>query len=355
MNVTVNSQSLAAELRLLAKVVPSKPAIAILGHALLRADERLNLYATDLEVALGSHCAAQVDVPGSITVPAAKLLSMVEQFPDGDVNISLDGGHVIVRCGAFKSRLQSMRADDFPTPPVLEGTACTLDAGTLLWLLGKARHATSSTATKHVLQGALLKMVGEAAAIVATDGKRLVLATAGRRGPDMEFVIPSKTMDVLAGQLGVGDVEMTLGPRHLFFSLGDRMLTSRTIDGKFPAYDRIIPRDNDKIVTFDRASLTAALRRVVLAAEENGAVRMNLTSNILELSAASAGIGSANEVVNVEYTGEPLKASVNGGYVLDFLDVSTEPTMTMELKDATSAALLKDGRGCLSVIMLMRG
>lgn len=362
-NVTINSQALAVELRLAAKIVPSKPVIPILSHVLLRADEgQLNIYATDLEVGLSTRCIGDVTAQGNAAVPAAKLLAMVEQFPDGDVNISVDRNQVLIKCGTFKSRLQTMRPDEFPARQNVEGVGCRLDAVTLGWLIGRTRHATASSAIRHVLQGALLKLTQGVAAMVSTDGKRLVLATAGRpEGPDMEFVVPAKTMDVLAGQLEVGDVELTKGPRHLFFSMGDRMLTSRTIDAQFPAYERIVPRQNDKKILFERLTLAAALRRVVLAAEENGAVYFNVSQGEngsggrMELTAASAGVGSADEVLPVQYEGPPLKVCINGNYVLAFLDVASEQTMTMLLKDANSAALLQDGRECFSVIMLMRG
>lgn len=361
MNVTINSQALAVELRLLCKIVPNKPVIPILSHVLLDASEGLRFYATDLEVGLSSRCAGTVIDPGRGAIPAAKLLSMVEQFPDGDVTLALEGRQVLVRCGQFKSRLQAGSVDDFPQEQDVEGTSCTLDAATLGWLIGKTRHATASSAIRHVLQGALLKLTPKVAAMVSTDGKRLVLATAGRpEGPDMEFVVPAKTMDVLAGQLEAGDVELTKGGRHLFFAMGDRLLTSRTIDAPFPAYERIVPR-NDKQIGFDRVALMSALRRVVLAAEENGAVYFNIapggadSPGRLELSSASAGVGSADETMPIQYDGPPLKVCINGNYVLAFLDVATEQTMTLVLKDANSAALLQDGRECFSVIMLMRG
>lgn len=355
MIVTVNSQALAGELRLLNKVVPSKPVIPILSHVLLTANgQRLALYATDLEVGLRCSCDGTVQQEGVAAVPSAKLLAMVEQFPDGDVTIALDKNQVNVRCGGFKSRLQAMRAEDFPPMQEVEGERCSIDAGVLAWLFDKARHATSSSTTRHVLNGALLKLTGEVAAIVATDGKRLVVATAGRSGPDLQVVVPSKTMDLLSPLLGSGVVELASGARHIFFDADGRLLTSRTIDGAFPAYERIVPRGNDKVVQAERSTLSSALKRVILAAEENGAVHMSLSNGLLNMASASAGIGAAEEAIAASYEGEPLKICINGNYVLDFLAVCSEPTVTILLKDATSAALLQDGRECFSVIMLMR-
>jgi len=355
MNVVVNSQHLAAELRLLNKIVPSKPVIPILSHVLFTADEELTLYATDLECGLSTQCQARIDQPGSLALPIAKLLAMVEQFSDADVTISLEHKQVMIRCGTFKSRLQSQAVQDFPIQHAIEGETYTLDAMSFNGLINKVRHATSAVAKQHILQGALLKLTESGAAMVATDGTRMVLATTAYAGPELQVVIPTKTMDLLDGHLGAGTVEATIGPRHLFFSLNNRLLTSRTLEGKYPAYERMVPRDNANKVQFERVMLTAALRRVILAAEENSAVYFNFTEGNLELYSASVGVGSADETLPVHYEGPPLKVCMNGKYVLDFLEIATGQTVVLLLKDAMTAALFQDGTNCLSVIMLMRG
>lgn len=354
MKLTVNSQALATELRLINKIVPTKPAIAILSHALLRVDDKLNLYATDLEVGLSTDCVARVQVPGTTVLPVAKFLAIVEQFPDADVELTLDKHQVIVRCGAFTSRLSVPSTKDFPEPPVVEGTSSVLDAAALGVLMARTRYAVTANGSKFVLKGALLTLSGSVAAMVATDSKRLAIATMSRTGVDQRVIVPAKTLDVLAGHVGSGDVEVTVGPRHLFFSVGGRLLTSRTIDGVYPKYERIIPRDNDKSILIDRSLLASALRRVVLAADANGAVLFSVTPGNVELSSSSAEVGSANEAVRVEYDGPPLKVIANGGYVLDFLAAASGQIVTMALKDANSPALLTDGDSHVAVIMLMR-
>ena len=351
MNCTVNSQRLAAELRLLNKIVPSKPAIAILGHVLLKADgDALGFYATDLEVGMSTSCPASVHEPGRIALPVGKFLALVEQFSDADVSISLGGQQVIVQCGGFRSRLLASPADDFPEMPAPDGTTCLLDMEALRQLIACTRYAVASVGNKHVLRGALLTLSGSVAAMVGTDGKRLVLATKGRTGPDVTAIVPAKTLDVLADQ-GVGDVKMTVGTRHLFFQMDGRLLVSRMIDGEYPKYERIIPRDNDKIVSVDRITLAAALRRVAVVEE---AVFIDVASGSLELTASSAEVGSASEKIAVDYEGLPLKVCVNGSYVLDFLNAALGQTITMALKDAKSAMLLTDGSDHICVVMLMR-
>lgn len=358
MNLTVNSQLLAAELRLLNRVVPTKPVLAALSHVLLEAAEGvLALHATDMEVCLSSACPANVIAPGSATLPVGKFLALVEQFPDADVSMVLEQGKVFVRCGAFKSRIQTLPVDDYPARPRREGAPSTLDAATLAALIAKTRYAVSATAAKYVMQGALLTLNSAGAAMAATDGKRLALATMLRQGGDNHrVVLPIKLLDVLAGQLGATDVEFSAGLNHLFFLVDGRLIASRTMDGEFPNYDRILPRGNDKRVVVERAPLTAALRRMVLVAEENQAIYFSIGGGAMELTTASAEVGSADEQVPAAYDGPPLKICVNGRYVLDYLEAAVHDAFTMALKDESSAMLLTEGNDDhVAVIMLMRG
>jgi len=357
MNLTVNSQLLAAELRLLTKVAPSKPTIAILGHVRLKAEVgALALQATDLEVGLSTRCPAEVHVPGVIALPVAKVLALVEQFPDADVSLALDQtSQVTVRCGAFASRLRALPAEDFPTLPEVEGTSCVLNAEGLQRLIARTRHAGTVEDTRYFLHGALLTLAGPTATMVATDSHRLALATGPRPdGEDARVIIPARALDLLARQTETGDLTFTVGTRHLFFQAGERLLTSRTIDGQFPQYDRVIPKGNDKIVSVGRDALAAALHRMEVLSDRNRAVSFDFTPRSLHLSSSSVEVGSADEDLAISYDGPPLKVAVDGGYVLDFLAVASESTITLTLKDPTSAMLLTSGSDHTEVIMLMR-
>lgn len=355
MNVTVNSQLLAAELRLLNRIVSTKPAIVILSYVLVRANEQLNFWATDLEVGLSCNCQAQVNEPGAVALPVAKLLALVEQFADEDVVIASEKQHVVVKCAAFKSRLQALPPDDFPAVPEVRGQSSVIDAGALMQLIARTRYAINVIASNFALNGALLTLTDQVAAMVATDAKRLALATVSRTGPDARVVVPAKVLDALVWHLD-SDCELTVGDRHLFFASAGRLLISRTIDGDlFPKYERIIPRNNDLSLTVDRAALSAALRRVNLVSDKNCAVYFDVRPSQLMLSSSSAEVGSAEEVVQIGYDDRPLKICINGGYVLDFLNAAQGGTVTMTLKDEKSSALLMDGADHVAVIMLMRG
>lgn len=354
MKFTVNSQTLTRELRILSKIIASKPTIPILSHVLLKAEDMLRLYATDLEVALRTSCAAQIEATGVVALPVVKLLAMCEQFPDQDVTIMQDQQHVHVTSGAFKSRLQTLPANDFPQLPEPEGVSSMLDAKEFRLLIDRTRYAIAETSSRYMLQGALLTLTETVAALCATDSKRLALATMNYSGAPACVIIPMKTLDILAMQHDIGDVEFTVGERHLFFTSGDRLLVSRMLDGKFPTYERVIPRDNPHIITVERAALMAVLQRVRIMSDQNEAIYIVLNGKTMELSSSSVEIGSANEMLSIGYAGPEMKICVDESFLLDFCRQALSQTLTIAFKDAESALLLTDGDQSIGVIMPMR-
>jgi DNA polymerase-3 subunit beta len=313
----------------------------------------LRLSATDLELALSTTCQARIEQPGVVALPVARLLSMCEQFTDGDVSIALDKQQVIIKSGAFKSRLQAMSPDDFPALPVPEGASSLLEGRAFRQMIDRTRYAVAQESSRYLIQGALLTLAGPVAAMCATDSKRLALASMTRAGADARVILPTKTLDALAAGSEI-DIEFTIDERHLFFASGDRLLVSRTIDGQFPAYERIIPRNNPHQVIIERSLFAAALRRVGLVSEDNKAVYLAFSPQAMELSSSSAEVGSADERLTVGYDGPELKVCVNGSFVLDFLNAAGGQTVTLALKDEKSAMLFTDGEDHLAVIMGMR-
>lgn len=359
MHLNINSQILAEELRLLNKIVPSKPAIQILNYILFKAGDGLTCYATDLEVGLVTSCEADVREQGQIAIPAQKLLSLVEQFPDDDVSIMRDKTQVVVRCGKFTSRLQILPTDDFPTPPVETGRAAVMSGPALAQAIAKTRYALSSSGPRYAIQGALLTLIKNGAAMVGTDGKRLALTTMRQEQEvpsETKIVIPAKTLDALLPQL-TSDTTMTISDKHCFFRVGERLLISRMIEGKFPKYEAVVPQQNDKRITIERTRLASALRRVKQVSDENKAMLFDISPGFLRISSSSVEIGSADEVLDVNYEGPPLTICVDGEAVLDFVDAASHPNIVIALKDNKTAMLLLDGdkdSNYLGVIMLMR-
>lgn len=357
MIVTVNSQQFAQALRFVSKTVPTQPAIQILGHVLLVAGpEGLRLSATDLEVSASVSCAATVTAPGACALPALTFLQLIEQFSDGTITIMSDAQGARVEHGTFVSRLQVLPVAEFPTLPVAEGPMVQLSGIALAKLISLTRYAVAERGKKFILEGALLKLTGTSMGMVATDGARLSIATATRVAgqPDFAVTIPRKTLDMLS-ILDTGPIELVTGDNHLFFTSGSKQLISRTIEGNFPAYERMIPRDTDKTVIVERARLAAALRRIGVASEKNYAAYVSISNGALRLTAKSVEIGEADEQVPAQYAGENLTVCINWKYLLDFLNASEGQTITINMKTMKSPLLLSDGVSFINILMTMRG
>ena len=353
MKITINSQTLARELRLLTQILAAKPAMPILGHVLIQAEgEHARMMTSNLEVGLSSECSANVIEPGALTLSAKKLLSLVEQFADDDVMIAADGAAVRITCGAFASRLLTLPIEEFPTPPTAPDGGVTLPLDVLQAMVRRVRFAVPEPG-KPAPAGALLTARDGTVVLGATDSKRLAIASVGWAVSDEEIILPAKALDLLASLDG-DQVVFSHDEHQLFFSAGRQTMFATQMAGKFPNYQRVIPKENTHIVTADRAALAAALRRVGSIAEDNFAVSMTLTAGAIELSSKSAGVGLADKTVTATYDGEALTVLVSWRAVLDFLEEASGQQATLALKDAATPMLMTDGDEYLCVVVLMR-
>ena len=370
MELVVRKNELLRELQLFQGIVERKNTIPILANVLLEAKgDQLRMLATDLEVALRSQCQASVSKGGSLTLPAKKLYEIIKSLPETDVRIEQDKNGVKVAADRFDSRMQTLPREDFPTLPEASGAGrALLPRAALKEMVAKTQFAITGEDTRYFLNGALFVLRGETMSLVATDGHRLALVTVNRGVNDevqadeeVKVILPKKTMLELGRLLleGEGDIHYERGENHLFFAVGTRMLISRMIDGQFPAYERVIPKGNDKLIEFERERLTNAVRRVALLSNERSrAVKFEIDTGKVEVTSSSSEFGEAREQIPVDYTGTALAISFNAQYVLDFLNVVETDLVSLSLKDEVSQAVMKpvgsEGYDYTYVIMPMR-
>lgn len=370
MELVVRKTDLLRELQLFQGIVERKNTIPILANVLIEADgQTVRMAATDLEVGLRSQCDASVAKSGSLTLPAKKLYEIVKALPETDVRIEEDRNGVKVAADRFDSRMQTMARDDFPTLPESGGDMDSLDRNQLRQMIARTQFAITGEDTRYYLNGALFIIRPDSLSLVATDGHRLALVTTsreksrGRKGAEEEtrVILPRKTLAELGRLLaeGEGEVSFGKGENHLFFNVAGRLLISRMIDGQFPAFERVVPKGNDKRVEFDRDRLTSAVRRVALLSNERSrAVRFQVDSGKVEITSSSPEFGEAHELILVEYGGPAMQICFNAQYVLDFLNVVETDVVSLEFKDEMSQAVMKpvgaEGYDYTYVIMPMR-
>jgi DNA polymerase-3 subunit beta len=373
MELVVRKNDLLRELQLFQGIVERKNTIPILANVLIEAaGDEVKFLATDLEVGLRSRCSASVSKGGSLTLPAKKLYEIIKALPDTDVRIQEERNGVKVAADRFDSRMQTLPREDFPTLP--EGTgsfSATLPRDVMRQMVSRTQFAITGEDTRYYLNGALFILRADSMSLVATDGHRLALVTVprekakGRPGSkeesEVRVILPRKTLAELSRLLteGEGDIQYERGENHLFFDVGGRLLISRMIDGQFPAFERVIPKGNDKRVEFDRDRLTNAVRRVALLSNERSrAVKFHIDAGKVEVTSSSPEFGEATELIVVEYPGPAVQICFNAQYVLDFLNVVETDTVALDFKDETSQAVMKpvgsEGYDYTYVIMPMR-
>jgi len=369
MELVVRKNDLLRELQLFQGIVERKNTIPILANVLMEAKgEQVSFLATDLEVGLRSKCAATVTKGGSLTLPAKKFFEIVKSLPDTDIRIAEDKGGVKIAADRFDSRMQTLPREDFPTLPEA-GTAVTavLARSAVKEMVAKTQFAITGEDTRFFLNGALFVLKPDEMSLVATDGHRLALVTVARDGKakkdaeENKAILPKKTMGELGRLLseGEGDISYERGENHLFFDVGGRLLISRMIDGQFPAYERVIPKGNDKHIEFERDRLTNAVKRVALLANERSrSVKFVIDKGKVDVTSSSPEIGEAHETLPVDYSGAAMQICFNAQYVLDFLAVVSTDVVGLELKDEVSQAMMTpvgaEGYEYTYVIMPMR-
>jgi len=352
MELVVRKNDLLRELQLFQGIVERKNTIPILANVLMEAKgDQVSFLATDLEVGLRSKCAAMVSKNGALTLPAKKFYEIIKSLPETDVRIAEEKGGVKVAADRFDSRMQTLPREDFPTLPESGGSpSAALPRAALKEMVAKTHFAITGEDTRYFLNGALFVLRPDTMSLVATDGHRLALVTvprdakATKDADEVRAILPKKTLGELARLLQDGDEDIRYerGENHLFFDVGGRLLISRMIDGQFPAYERVIPKGNDKHVEFERDRLTNAVRRVALLSNERSrAVKILIDRGKVDVTSSSPDLGEATETLTVEYAGGPMQICFNAQYVLDFLSAVSTDVVSLDLKDEVSQAVMK--------------
>ena len=370
MELVVRKNELLRELQLFQGIVERKNTIPILANVLLEASgDEVKLLATDLEVALRSRCQASVAKEGTVTLPAKKLYEIIKSLPETEVRIKQDKKGVKVAADRFDSRIQTLPREDFPTlPDSPEKKHRTLSRTALKEMISKTQFSITGEDTRYFLNGALLILGQDAISMVATDGHRLALVSVPvkkdkktKTEEEEKVILPKKTLLELGKLLSEseGDITYKKGENHLFFEVGGRILISRMIDAQFPAYERVIPKGNDKVVEFDKERLVSAVRRVALLSNERSrAVKLEISEGKAEVASSSSEFGEATEEIAVDYKGSSVNISFNAQYVLDFLSVVETDVVSLSLKDDVSQAMMQpvaaSGYDYTYVIMPMR-
>jgi len=342
MEIRVKRSEFFSELAPMQGIVERKTTIPVLSHLLLTArEDRLHLAATDLDVSLTSWCEADVKEAGGIAVQAKKLIEIIRSLTGDEVLLVQEEPRVLtIRAGKSRFKIHGLAPDDFPTLPQVEDSSLVeIPFAELRRMISKILFAVSAEESRFQLNGALLKLKDGGLEMVATDGHRLALVESGLEGNGNgsgqdSVLVPRKALQELQKLEGEGNLGYRRGEHHLSFRLGRRELICRILEGTFPDYERVIAKDNDKKVLFDRRTFADAVQRAALMTGDRArAVRLQFTSDQVVISAANSDLGEAVEEVSCDYDGPEFRVGINPDYLRDFLGAVETERIRLELKD----------------------
>ncbi len=368
MKFAVSREVLLKPLQLVAGVVERRQTLPVLSNVLLVLDgNRLSVTGTDLEVEIvGRVSLEDPGVAGEITVPARKFLDICRSLPEGSlIELTEDDQRLIVKSGRSRFTLSTLSASDFPNVEDGPGDVqFSCPQSEIKHLLDSTAFAMAQQDVRYYLNGMLWELRQNQLRVVATDGHRMAMCTRpmGINAAEVvQAILPRKGVVELSRLLDDADspVDVLLSANHIRVNTEAYTFTSKLVDGKFPDYERVLPRGGNKVVYGDRNQLKQAFSRTsILSNEKYRGVRLMLSNNLLTLVANNPEQEEAEEQVTVDYTGDPLEVGFNVSYLMDVANVIHTDSIKITLSDANSSALLEAAADseadALYVVMPMR-
>ena len=366
MKLSIGREALLKPLQAVIGVVERRQTMPILANVLLVAKSgQVSITATDLEVELVAGAEANVQNSGEVTVPGRKLFDICRALPEhAEISISLNGEKLALRSGKSKFSLATLPAAEFPTvDDINAGESLELPGASLAKLLEKTHFSMAQQDVRYYLNGLLLESGKKYLRAVATDGHRLALCQVeltAKGVPEKQVIVPRKgilELQRLMGAVGDGDLTIELGSNHIRIQLPGIRFTSKLVDGRFPEYERVIPKDTGNQLSADRQLLKGALQRTaILSNEKYRGIRLVIKKGNVTLQAHNPEQEEAEEDVEVTYDGEDIEIGFNVSYLQDALGAIESDEVTLSVVDGNSSCLMREpgNDDCKYVVMPMR-
>jgi DNA polymerase-3 subunit beta len=363
MKFSAARETLLKPLQAVIGVVERRQTMPILSNVLLIArDGHLSVTATDLEVELVAEAAVDTETGGEITVSGRKLLDICKALPDGTtISISLGGEKLAIKGGRSKFNLATLPAAEFPViDDIKAGQSIQVSQADLGRLIEKTHFSMAQQDVRYYLNGMLLETSGKFLRAVATDGHRLALCQAELSGTldQQQVIVPRKgVLELQRLMSGDGALEIELGANHIRIQLEGIRFTSKLIDGRFPEYERVIPKESANELKADRGAFKGALQRTaILSNEKYRGIRLVIRDSGVVLQAHNPEQEEAEEELEVEYSGEDIEIGFNVNYLLDALAAVEGDGVTLSVQDSNSSCLIRQpgNDDCTFVVMPMR-
>jgi DNA polymerase-3 subunit beta len=372
MKFKINRDHFSNGLAQVLNVVGSKAAMPILCNVLIEAEkDHISLTTTNLDLGIRCKIKAEVKEGGAVTLPVRRLATIVRELPNVDVTLDSSASHQVkLASGGSQFRIMGLGAEEFPRlPDSGDDKTFTLDQGELATMLGNVAYAQSTDETRYILNGVYFNFRDGKLALVATDGRRLALVSKELAVPAASagaIILPAKTVAELLRLLGKGDkLKVAFNERRAAFQietgkdssgLTDSIyLFSKVVEGNYPNYQQVIPKETHQRIKLERELFLQCIHRAALVtSEKSNSVKIKLSANLLEITAASPDFGEAHESMAISYSGPELQVAFNPQFVMDPLRALTKDEVFFELKDEVSPGVFKTLESFVCVIMPVR-
>lgn len=365
MKFIIEREKLLKPLQQVSSPLGGRPTLPILGNLLLQVTEgNLALTGTDLEMEMVVRIALnQPHEAGSITVPARKFLDICRGLPDGaEITVVLENDRVLVRSGRSRFSLTTLPAEDYPNLDDWQSNVeFVLQQATLKRLIEATQFSMAHQDVRYYLNGMMFETEGQELRTVATDGHRLAVCAmpVGQDLPSHSVIVPRKGVLELSRLLEASEapVRLQIGSNNIRADVGDITFTSKLVDGRFPDYRRVLPKNPDKVLEANCDELKQAFSRAaILSNEKFRGVRIYLSQNQLKITANNPEQEEAEEIMDVDYQGTDLEIGFNVSYILDVLNALKCERVKLLLTDSVSSTQVEDSasRSAAYVVMPMR-
>jgi DNA polymerase III subunit beta len=309
---------------------------------------------------------ADVESAGAITIPAKKLSEIARELPPSPVKIAAAGEQrVTLDCGRAHFKILGLPRDEFPSFPVVRfDESWRIRSGDLQKLISHTSFAVSTEESRPILNGVLWELKPETMRMVATNGHRLAkmeVAIRSSGAPAADLIVPPKALEQIRRLFPADeDLEIARGDNHLGFRSPFTAVYTRLIEGPYPNYDQVIPKDNDRVAVADKQALTSALKRMsVIASDQTHRIRLSFNAGMLRFSVQTPDLGEATDELPVRFTGDQLDIGFNASYLLEILRYIPTEEVKMTFKAPERAATVEpegwnDPASYLCLVMPLR-
>ncbi len=343
--------------------ISTKASLPILSNMLIEATEdHLILTTTDLDIGITSRIAVKPQVVGAITIPAKKFSDIIKELPDNEmISISVKKNNLVnIECGKSVFKIMGLPKEEFPQlPEFKDKDSMVLPQKKLKIMLGLTGFAISHDESRYVLNGVLFVIKPTHIRLVATDGRRLAMVEDKIQLPktlERKFIVPTKAVNELDKSLGEeGDVKIFFSDNQIFFDMGKTRLVSRLIEGEFPNYEQVIPKEaKDKLTVPKDTFLSAVKRAALFTNQDSAAVKVDLSKDKIVISKSTPYLGEARVEVDAEYKGKDISVGFNPDYLVDLLKNIDQENIAFEVTDPDKPGVVRIGTEYIYVVLPMQ-